>query len=172
MSEPMDEVRANTTPGTDPRVEEMSREQAADRSVAGNRFEDRPIEGGPTGDEAAADPTMHRHHVDDRGIEGRGVDDRGVNSDATAYGNSVDERRMDDPVADYRTRFADAQSRFIDDPKSALDDARSVVEEAIDKYMDSLRMDAGAGSGDTEQMRRAMQRYRDLFDRIAGGSQL
>lgn len=177
MSEPMDEVRANTTPGTDPRVEEMSREQTADRASEGQDLQDRRMDRAMdgAGDDTIDDRTMHGHGqgerlMGDRGMDGRGVDERDMTGDPNTYSQGGD-GRMDDPVAHYRTRFAEAQARFIDDPKSALDEARSVVEEAIDKYMDSLRMDAGAGgSGDTEQMRRAMQRYRDLFDRLAGGS--
>lgn len=160
MSEPMEEVRSNTTPGTDARVEEMARPpmhqhegSAEHRSMEQQSFEDRREPGGSMDDRREGQP-MGGRDAYDRAHEGGARDD------------------MDDPVAHYRTRFAEAQSRFIDNPQSALEEARSVVEEAIDKYMDSLRMDAGAGNGDTEQMRRAMQRYRDLFDRLAGGSRL
>lgn len=72
----------------------------------------------------------------------------------------------DTMLAAYRSRFTDAQARFIDDPKGAVEEARSVLEEAIDRFMDSLHEAAGDG-GDTERMRVAMRRYRDVFDRLA-----
>lgn len=124
----MDDIEARTTPGTDPRVEELRGEQEMRDSEPRDPAQARPEPGG-----------------------------YGTAGTASTMGLGLDE---------YRTRFADAQSRFIDDPKGAVEEARSVVEQAVDRLMESVRSDAG-GTDDTEQMRVAMRRYRDLFDRLA-----
>lgn len=64
-----------------------------------------------------------------------------------------------------RERFDQIKSEFLDDPKSAVDHARSLVEEAVDRVMEEIRNELGDHE-DTERMRVAIQRYREVLDRI------
>jgi hypothetical protein len=61
------------------------------------------------------------------------------------------------------------QARFIDDPQAAVEGARSLVEEAVDRMMQTIRADLG-DHADTEQMRLAIQRYREVMDRIGSAT--
>jgi hypothetical protein len=83
---------------------------------------------------------------------------------------------LDDATAQgFRIRWREVQLRFVDDPRLAASDAGSLVHELIDtlenalatrgEELDAWRATAGR---DTEVMRAAVCRYRDLFDRILG----
>jgi hypothetical protein len=70
----------------------------------------------------------------------------------------------------YRSRFESAQAAFIEEPRQAVKHAESLVGEAMDRLMDSLKRrvneihnELGDG-GDTERLRIAMRRYRDLLN--------
>ena len=152
----MSDVQARTTPGTDPRVEELRREQEMRDRPAGYAAEDdraaAPAYGGVNQDTAYQPGPAERGTVMDRG----NMVDQGEYASSAAGETGMEA---------YRTRFADAQARFIDDPKGAVNDARSVLEEAVDRFMNSVSGDDGAAD-DTERMRMAMQRYRSLFERL------
>ncbi len=83
-------------------------------------------------------------------------------------GDEAGRRPADSSLDDFRARFDEAQARFIDDPSGAVEAARSALEAAVDRFMASIRHDAGA-TADTEQMRLAMRRYRALFDQLSRG---
>lgn len=159
--QPADDVQARTTPGTDPRVEELRREQEG-RDERPLHSEQLPIENRPVADDRegrAFDPA-------DR--EGRAFEP--TDREGRAF-EPTDRERGDQPagvmsseLAGYRERMSEAQARFIDDPRAALQEAGTLVKEAIDRVMHQ----AAHGEGtDTEQMRVAMQRYRRLLETIA-----
>ena len=66
-------------------------------------------------------------------------------------------------MSEYRTRFDEIQAQFIDEPRGAVHSAQTLVEEAIDRMMQGLRQSGADGHADTEQLRMAMKRYRDLI---------
>jgi hypothetical protein len=74
-------------------------------------------------------------------------------------------------AASYMQRFEAVQAEFIDEPRRAVEKAESLVSEAIDRMMDSLKEELhrsrarsdGDGGDETEQLRIAMKRYRDLL---------
>ena len=66
-------------------------------------------------------------------------------------------------TGDYRARFEQLQAEFIDEPRQAVRSAQSLVEEAIDRMMEGLRQSGVDDKADTEQLRLAMKRYRDLL---------
>lgn len=150
----MREVEANTTPGYDPRVEEMARERQSEQPIESpgmDRGGDREMERREMEPERESDrQPMERRPV---GAQTQMPYDRGAGSEGAM-------------LEGYRSRFTQAQARFIDDPKAAVVEARSVLEEAVDRFMQSLGRETGDGS-DTERMRLAMQRYRDIFERLA-----
>lgn len=80
-----------------------------------------------------------------------------------------------DRVADYRDRWRELQLRFVENPDAATSDAAALLDDAVTTLTSSLTgqkraLDAwqSGDDGDTEQMRVAMQRYRDFLDRLLG----
>jgi hypothetical protein len=74
-----------------------------------------------------------------------------------------------------RERWRDLQLRFVDDPHGAATEADSLVGEVVETLTAALatqRADLSswrsAGNGDTEQLRVAVQRYREFLDRVLG----
>jgi hypothetical protein len=70
-------------------------------------------------------------------------------------------------------RWRDLQLRFVDDPRGVVSEAKSLVSEAVQTLTTALSdqqrdLDAweSDGNGETEQLRVALQRYRDFFDRL------
>ena len=70
----------------------------------------------------------------------------------------------------YIQRFESVQAEFIDEPRRAVEKAETLVSEAIDRMMDSLKEELhrsrtrnDGGGDETEQLRIAMKRYRDLL---------
>ena len=88
------------------------------------------------------------------------------------------ENREDDgawpEMGTYRRRFEELQSQFIEEPKETVKKAESLVEEAVEKMVSSLHdrvnhihSELGDGTDDTERLRMAMRRYRQLIDSFA-----
>ena len=79
-----------------------------------------------------------------------------------------------DSADDLHSRWQELQLRFVDDPRGVVIEARSLVAEAVQSLTAALSdrqrdLDGLASSnGDTEQLRTALQRYRDFFDRVVG----
>jgi hypothetical protein len=76
-------------------------------------------------------------------------------------------------VMDFRARWEAIQQGFVDDPRSAVTDADSLVSDVLDKLSTAFdeqhgRLEAqwNEGEPDTEELRSALQRYRDFFDRL------
>ena len=79
-----------------------------------------------------------------------------------------------DSADDLHSRWQELQLRFVDDPRGVVIEARSLVAEAVQSLTAALSdrqrdLDGLASSnGDTEQLRTALQRYREFFDRVVG----
>ncbi|MGE5828036.1 MAG: hypothetical protein ACM30G_06675 [Micromonosporaceae bacterium] len=72
-----------------------------------------------------------------------------------------------------RDRFRELQMGFLDDPRSAAAAADALVGETIDSLRSALTEQhrelqawQHTGADDTEQLRVAVQRYRDFLDRV------
>jgi hypothetical protein len=72
-----------------------------------------------------------------------------------------------------RQRWQDLQLRFVDDPRNVAEEADFLVGEAVDTLtasLASLRADLSSwrseGGGDTEQLRVAVQRYRQFLNHV------
>ena len=77
-------------------------------------------------------------------------------------------------MTSYRRRFEELQSQFIEEPKETVKKAESLVEEAVERMVSSLHdrvnhihSELGDGTDDTERLRMAMRRYRQLIDSFA-----
>jgi hypothetical protein len=79
-------------------------------------------------------------------------------------------------AASYMRRFEAVQAEFIDEPRRAVEKAESLVSEAIDRMMDSLKQELNRsrtrsdGGDETEQLRMAMKRYREILHSFRGSS--
>jgi hypothetical protein len=73
----------------------------------------------------------------------------------------------------FRDRWREVQLRFVDDPRAATQEAEALVGEAIDgvsaalaAQRDRLAGWRSADSDDTEELRTAVRRYREVLDRV------
>jgi hypothetical protein len=74
----------------------------------------------------------------------------------------------------YRQTWRDVQGRFVDDPHEAVRAADALVAEVIQSLAQRFSEHKGrlesqwqqGGRPDTEELRQALQRYRDFFDRL------
>jgi hypothetical protein len=76
-------------------------------------------------------------------------------------------------VMDFKARWEAIQLGFVDDPRSAVSDADTLVGDvlqkvsaAFDEQHGRLEAQGSDGEPDTEDLRSALQRYRDFFDRL------
>jgi hypothetical protein len=73
-----------------------------------------------------------------------------------------------------RRRWASVQVSFVDSPRDAVRDADALVSEVIDDLVTGFRAQrerlemqwAGGNEASTEELRGALQRYRDFFERL------
>jgi len=80
----------------------------------------------------------------------------------------------DDRLDDYRDRWSEIQTAFVDDPKNAVQQAHALVTELVDSLVQTFTRErttleqqwSGGGNADTEELRIALQRYRDFFNRL------
>ena len=79
----------------------------------------------------------------------------------------------EETVQDLRERWRDVLLRFVDDPPAAADQAETLVKEVLDGFSAAVATHKGELDGwrggdraDTEQMRMAVRRYQELFDRL------
>ena len=80
----------------------------------------------------------------------------------------------DGELTDFHSRWTDVQSAFVDDPRDCVQKADGLVADVVDRLTSGF---AQARSGleeqwsrgeqvSTEDLRIALQRYRDFFDRL------
>jgi len=74
---------------------------------------------------------------------------------------------------DFRARWEAIQQGFVDDPRSAVSDADALVGEVLQRLSTTfenqhqeLERQWADGEPSTEDLRGALQRYRDFFDRL------
>jgi hypothetical protein len=144
---------------------------AADRSGADDSevVEDTAVDDTDVLDGAAAPAQVPAQSATD--------EDRALKPGA-ADGAPVGRLWADADVDGLRARWRDLQLKFIDDPQAVAAEAESLVAEAVDALTAALharkdalsdwRGDGGTGNEDTERLRAAVRRYRDLFDHLLG----
>lgn len=75
---------------------------------------------------------------------------------------------------DYRRRWETVQASFVDDPRGSAQQADGLLGDVVEhvaRRRQQLHDELGAANGgdDTEAMRQALRRYRDLFHALMGG---
>ncbi len=137
--------------------------QPEDREVSG-------AEHAPAADRESRELEMERQ-TDDREVqrvrEGAGPADVGMASRDAAL-------LAPDVVEDFHSRWNDVQAGFVDEPRRAVEQADALVADAIGRLGESFanertklegQWDRGDGVS-TEDLRRALQRYRSFFSRL------
>lgn len=102
-----------------------------------------------------------------------GADDRDQLMPGEAAAAPVGELWPAGAATSLQDRWHDLQLRFVDDPRGVVSEAKSLVSEAVQTFTTALSdqqrdLDGweSGGNGETEQLRVALQRYRDFFDRL------
>jgi hypothetical protein len=173
--------------------QDLDQERVTDRNEDGvidSRDTDVDTDDTVRDDDSTADVAVDRDiaEVDERAVD---VDDSIAADESDRVAETTGERdelrpgeMTAEPVGalwnsrtanDLRIRWQELQLRFVDDPRGVVTEAQSLVGEAVQSLTDSLtdqqrELDgwASGGDGDTEQLRTALQRYRDFFDRMLG----
>ena len=149
-------------------------ERSARRDAAADTAVDERREG--FGPDERSDATAGAGAVVDRSADGQPV---GEAAPATELlpgdipGEPVAVLIAADAAQGLRDRWRDLQLRFVDDPRGAANDAQTLVNEAVQALTDALaaqRNDLGGWqatqSGDTEQLRMVVRRYREFLNRL------
>jgi hypothetical protein len=99
-----------------------------------------------------------------------------VTQDSGAVGESSTEQALfaDDELAGLRARWDSVQAAFVDDPKECVHKADGLVSDVVDQLTKSFaetrsRLEGHWARGEdasTEDLRLALKRYRDFFDRL------
>ncbi|MCV7300735.1 hypothetical protein H7J93_13960 [Mycobacterium barrassiae] len=88
--------------------------------------------------------------------------------------SSEDELLSPADASDLQSRWSDIEAAFVDDPAGSVEKADRLIEEAIEQLMsrvDDARSRLGAqwardDAASTEDLRVALTRYRDFFQRL------
>jgi hypothetical protein len=81
-----------------------------------------------------------------------------------------------DRMDDLRRRWTDIQGEFVDDPRASVKEAHAMVAEIVNELTERFtderaRLESQWNRDeqpDTEELRVALQRYRDFFNRLLG----
>ncbi|HZO70200.1 MAG TPA: hypothetical protein VFB74_34825 [Kribbellaceae bacterium] len=122
--------------------------------------------------DTTADEQAARDTVDERVTAGTARDGAGTGGPAGAL--SDDEPLIPgDTAMDYTARWEAIQQGFVDDPRSAVTDADTLVGEVLKKLASTfddqhkgLESQWSDGEPSTEDLRSALRRYRDFFERL------
>jgi hypothetical protein len=147
---------------------------------AGVRQEERPADGlGPAGEDRmtsaplAPEPGQAPPQEPGGAAAAMSADTRGRT--APDDGSTGETALMDPSEQEsFRRRWSEVQTRFVDDPQEAVQTADGLVAELMQSLARGFSEHKGrlesewqrGGSPDTEDLRRALQRYRSFFDRL------
>jgi hypothetical protein len=93
---------------------------------------------------------------------------------ATATHSSADALFAERDLTDLRARWNDVQAAFVDDPRDCVQKADGLVSDTVEQLTASFtsarsRLEEQWSRGEeasTEDLRQALKRYRDFFDRL------
>lgn len=133
---------------------------ATERTVT---YEEQP----PVTDQADADRSIDRDPSSEREAPSAGP---GASTDWSSHGGLL----PDDDLGSYQQRWDDVQVRFIDEPRQSVREADDLVGEITSRIAERFtgarqdleqRWERG-NEPTTEELRQALQRYRDFFQRL------
>lgn len=85
-----------------------------------------------------------------------------------------------DRMDDLRGRWNDIQAEFVDDPRASVKEAHAMVAEIVNELTERFSNERSSLESrwnrdeqpDTEELRVALQRYRDFFNRLLGTTEV
>jgi hypothetical protein len=131
--------------------------------------------GAGLGDGTAARDTGAGGATDGTDTRETGAGDRAATGGDDSGGGGADIALLDPADEErFRQRWSDVQARFVDDPQQAVQTADGLVAELMQSLASGFsghkgRLEAqwhSGGNPDTEELRRALQRYRSFFNRL------
>ena len=124
-----------------------------------------------TGEESGTTLTDQGRGTAEHTDESQGLSRSPGESQAT--GASGEQLVSREAAMDFKARWEAIQQGFVDDPRSSVSDADSLVSDVLqqlsngfDEQHRQLEGQWSNGEPDTEDLRSALQRYRDFFDRL------
>lgn len=144
---------------TGDRTGDRTGSKPADKSVTADKTGDKSADKSVTGDSVTNDRTGDRTVINDPGPKAaaHGLDPR--ESAPRENGDTLFDAQA---AHEFRTDWRELAARFVDDPSAAVHDAESLLA----KMMDDLKASFENHGHDTEDLRRALRRYRSLADQI------
>lgn len=100
-----------------------------------------------------------------------------IGPDQTTVGQEPDAGFLPaDRMNSLREQWDGVQAEFVDDPQNAVQRAHALVTELMDELVQTFTQERSTlegqwksgGTGDTEALRVALQRYRSFFNRLLG----
>jgi hypothetical protein len=140
---------------------------------------DQPERRDPVATDTRRDDTLRRDDSlrrEDRGLDDRdrGLDDRDRGLDDRDRGLDDRDRRDRDRSVGIEERWEATQTHFLESPREAVAAADELVSEVIDDVRRRLDGERAAvadtwrrDGADTEDLRTAMLRYREVLDRLS-----
>jgi hypothetical protein len=104
--------------------------------------------------------------------DGTGLGPEAVESDPEVRDGSAGRDALLGDDADFSRRWDQAQATFVDDPRRAVSEAAALVEDVLARLSETFsaereRAEANVQEGEeTENLRIAMQQYREFFRRL------
>jgi hypothetical protein len=104
--------------------------------------------------------------------DGTSLGSEAVESDPELQDGSAGRDALLGDDADFTRRWDQAQATFVDDPRRAVSEAAALVEDVLARLSDTFsaereRAEANVQDGEeTENLRVAMQQYREFFRRL------
>lgn len=103
-----------------------------------------------------------------------GSDDTMVDNGTVGNGMVADSLFADKDLSDLRSRWTEVQATFVDDPRDCVKKADGLVSDTVEQLTSSFsharsRLEEQWSRGEeasTEDLRLALKRYRDFFDRL------
>lgn len=148
-------------------------QQYADPQHAGMQRNDSPFDDAPRGAGAPGEQTGTASLAGDPGMarpssehDRPQADSTDTDSDLSLFGETE--------MSGFRARWNDVQAGFVDDPKQCVQTADALVSEVVDQLTAGFsearaRMEAQWARGEdasTEDLRVALKRYREFFQRL------
>ena len=163
-------------PGTDDHLTQRSDAMPDDRSGQGVPF-DQAVGGQGLADQRRSDQGLADQTRSDQGLADQPRGTHSAPVDQTGNGVSSTEDAdlfADDEVVGLRARWDSVQASFVDDPRECVQKADGLVSDVVDQLTSSFSH-ARAGleeqwargeEASTEDLRIALKRYREFFDRL------
>jgi hypothetical protein len=178
----------DNAPVNDP-VRPVAEDDAMDEAAMKDTTADEASTDEASTDEASTDEALRDEASTDKALRDESFRDEASTDDASVVDSAADDASpgdresgrdvsgeplvRQDLAVDLKARWEVIQQGFVDDPRRAVSDADSLVDEVLnrlsasfDEQQKNLESQWSDGEPSTEDLRSALQRYRDFFQRL------